>query len=199
MDSSYTTAGAAAPAQNGTNTTSHTGQEPIAIVSVACRLPGHCMNPQQLWEFLINGGVATSNSPPESRFNIKGHFDGSRKTHTMISPGGMFIEDIDLQAFDAQFFNVNRADTIAMEPQQRQILEVVYECLENGGVPLESLTGKEVGCFVASYAVGKCHPCSWEKAIFVDTLPTMQTLATFKPGIPKTEQGASRWVLVVLF
>ncbi|KAH8729278.1 putative polyketide synthase [Ilyonectria robusta] len=153
MDSSYTTAGAAAPAQNGTNTTSHTGQEPIAIVSVACRLPGHCMNPQQLWEFLINGGVATSNSPPESRFNIKGHFDGSRKTHTMISPGGMFIEDIDLQAFDAQFFNVNRADAIAMEPQQRQILEVVYECLENGGVPLESLTGKEVGCFVASYAV----------------------------------------------
>ncbi|KAH7175825.1 hypothetical protein EDB81DRAFT_633270 [Dactylonectria macrodidyma] len=143
----------APPTQNSTGTNSYTGQEPIAIVSVACRLPGHCMNPQQLWEFLINGGVATSNSPPESRFNIKGHFDGSRKTHTMVSPGGMFIEDIDLQAFDAQFFNVNRADTIAMEPQQRQILEVVYECLENGGVTLESLTGKEVGCFVASYAV----------------------------------------------
>ncbi|KAK7422917.1 hypothetical protein QQZ08_009273 [Neonectria magnoliae] len=154
MDSSPNATGAAAlPTQNGNGTSGHAGQEPIAIVSVACRLPGHCMNPQQLWEFLINGGVATSNSPPESRFNIKGHFDGSRKTHTMVSPGGMFIEDIDLQAFDAQFFNVNRADTIAMEPQQRQILEVVYECLENGGVTLESLTGKEVGCFAASYAV----------------------------------------------
>ncbi|CAM1502384.1 Fc.00g043680.m01.CDS01 [Cosmosporella sp. VM-42] len=139
--------------QNDTSHVPPPTSEPIAIVSVACRLPGHCMNPQQLWEFLINGGVAISNSPPESRFNIKGHFDGSRKTHTMVSPGGMFIEDIDLQAFDSQFFNINRGDTIAMEPQQRQILEVVYECLENGGVPLESITGKEIGCFVATYAV----------------------------------------------
>lgn len=156
LTSDSTTPGVHTPESvTSTSSSPECAQEPIAIVSVSCRLPGHCMNPQQLWEFLINGGVATSNSPPESRFNIKGHFDGSRKTHTMISPGGMFIEDIDLQAFDAQFFNVNRADTIAMEPQQRQILEVVYECLENGGVTLESLNSKEIGCFVASYAVGK--------------------------------------------
>ncbi|KAF4505099.1 hypothetical protein G6O67_007082 [Ophiocordyceps sinensis] len=128
---------------------------PIAIVSAACRLPGHCMNLEQLWQFLLDGGIASSDSPPKSRFNIAGHFDGSRKPHTMASPGGMFIEDIDLQAFDAQFFNTNGADALAMEPQQRQLLEVVYECLENGGISLESISGQDVGCFVGSYAVGE--------------------------------------------
>lgn len=73
----------------------------------------------------------------------------------MRSPGGMFLENIDLERFDAQFFEIPRADVIAMDPQQRQLLEVVYECLENAGIPMRSLSGTDVGCFVGSYAVGK--------------------------------------------
>lgn len=130
-------------------------QDPVAVVGVACRLPGHCSDPHKLWEFIVTGGIATADSPPESRFSIKGHYDGSLKPHTMRSPGGMFLEDIDLHAFDAKFFNINRTDATAMDPQQRQLLEVVYECLENGGITLESISGKQVGCFVGSYAVGK--------------------------------------------
>ena len=42
-----------------------------------------------------------------------------------------------------------------MDPQQRQILEVVYEGLENAGVSLAMLKKKLVGCFVSSYASGK--------------------------------------------
>jgi hypothetical protein len=129
-------------------------QEPIAVVGVACRLPGHCTDPHKLWEFVVSGGVATADSPPESRFSIRGHYDGSLKPHTMRSPGGMFLEDIDLAAFDAPFFGVNRTDAIAMDPQQRQLLEVVYECLENAGISLDSISGSTVGCFVGSYAVG---------------------------------------------
>lgn len=72
----------------------------------------------------------------------------------MRSPGGMFLEDVDPQDFDAQFFDISRTDAIAMDPQQRQLLEVVYECLENAGLTLEDLDGAPVGCFVGSYAVG---------------------------------------------
>lgn len=72
----------------------------------------------------------------------------------MRSPGGMFLEDVDPQDFDAQFFGISRTDAIAMDPQQRQLLEVVYECLENAGLTLEDLDGAPVGCFVGSYAVG---------------------------------------------
>jgi acyl transferase domain-containing protein len=144
---------------NGTNATngqphpkSNALQDPIAVVGIACRLPGHSKNPKALWDFIQQGGIAP-NEPPSSRFNIHGHYDGSQKPLTMRTPGGMFLEDIDLQAFDAQFFNTSRTDAIAMDPQQRQLLEIVYECLENAGVTLDQVNGAQIGCFVGSYAV----------------------------------------------
>ncbi|OTB08290.1 hypothetical protein M426DRAFT_52354 [Hypoxylon sp. CI-4A] len=127
-------------------------QEPIAVVGMGCRLPGNSNSPHALWEFLERGGIA-DNRPPETRFRIDTHHDGSKKPHTMRSPGGMFLEGIDPKKFDAAFFGIGRMDAIAMDPQQRQLLEVVYECLENAGIPLEELDGEKVGCFVGSYAV----------------------------------------------
>jgi hypothetical protein len=66
----------------------------------------------------------------------------------------MFVENIDAADFDAGFFNISRADAVSLDPQQRQLLEVVYEGLENAGVSLERLDGAAFGCFVGSYAVG---------------------------------------------
>lgn len=42
-----------------------------------------------------------------------------------------------------------------MDPQQRQLLEVTYECLENAGLPLETISGQAIGCLVGANAVGK--------------------------------------------
>jgi acyl transferase domain-containing protein len=128
-------------------------QDPIAVVGLACRLPGNCNSPTALWDFLERGGVA-HNEAPKSRFNLASHHDGSKKPKTMRSPGGMFLENIDPQDFDPKFFGISYADAVAMDPQQRQLLEVVYECLENAGITLEAVDGAPIGCFVASYAVG---------------------------------------------
>lgn len=46
-------------------------------------------------------------------------------------------------------------DCTAMDPQQRQLLEVTYECLENAGLPLETISGQAIGCLVGANAVGK--------------------------------------------
>ncbi|TGJ87024.1 hypothetical protein E0Z10_g1720 [Xylaria hypoxylon] len=127
-------------------------QNPIAIIGMACRLPGHCGTPDEFWNFMMSGGVA-SNMPPPNRFNLSGHFDSSRKPHTMKTPGAMFMEDVDPADFDAQFFNINHSDAIAMDPQQRNLMEVTYECLENAGVPIEKLSGQRVGCLVGASAV----------------------------------------------
>ncbi|KAK6082377.1 beta-ketoacyl synthase domain-containing protein [Seiridium cupressi] len=127
-------------------------QEPVAVVGMGCRLPGNNNSPHALWEFLERGGIA-DNTPPQSRFRVDTHHDGSKKPKTMRSPGGMFLEDVDPKKFDAAFFGIGKVDAIAMDPQQRQLLEVVYECLENAGIPLERLDGEAVGCFVGSYAV----------------------------------------------
>ncbi|KAK1988407.1 hypothetical protein LZ30DRAFT_766139 [Colletotrichum cereale] len=127
-------------------------QEPMAIVGVACRLPGGNNSPQKLWSFLENGGIAPNTVPP-SRFNFSGHWDGSQKPGTMRPAGGMFLsDDVDLSRFDAGFFGVSGADAIAMDPNQRQMLEVVYEGLENAGISLEKVDGEPVACFVGSYS-----------------------------------------------
>ncbi|RYP67662.1 hypothetical protein DL771_007129 [Monosporascus sp. 5C6A] len=127
-------------------------QEPIAVIGMGCRLPGDANSPHALTQLLKRGGIA-HNEAPKSRFSLGGHHDGSKKPKTMRSPGGMFLENIDPRDFDAGFFEVPRLDAIAMDPQQRQLLEVVYECLENSGVTLQQLRGAQIGCFVGSYAV----------------------------------------------
>ena len=131
----------------------HRTQVPIAVVGMGCRLPGHSNSPTQLWEFLQRGGVA-KNEPPASRFSLGGHYDGTRRPRTMKSPGGMFLEDVDVAEFDGQFFNISRVDCIAMDPQQRQILEVTYECLESAGISLQKLSGTTTGVIVGTNFIG---------------------------------------------
>ena len=132
---------------------SHRTQVPIAVVGMGCRLPGHSSSPTKLWEFLQRGGVA-KNEPPASRFSLGGHYDGTRRPRTMKSPGGMFLEDVNPAEFDGQFFNISRVDCIAMDPQQRQILEVTYECLENAGISLQKLSGTTTGVIVGTNFIG---------------------------------------------
>lgn len=126
-------------------------QEPVAVVSMACRLPDECHSPQAFWKFLEQGKIAI-NTPPGTRFSLNTHYDGSLKPQTMASPGGMFLQGVDPRDIDAQFFRLSGIEASSMDPQQRQLLEVVYEGLENGGVTLEQLDGASVGCFVSSFA-----------------------------------------------
>ncbi|KAJ5487751.1 polyketide synthase [Penicillium desertorum] len=126
-------------------------QEPVAVVSMACRLPDSCHTPRAFWRFLEEGRIAI-NTPPGSRYSLNTHYDGSLKPQTMASPGGMFLQDVDPSDIDAQFFRLSGIEATSMDPQQRQLLEVVYEGLENAGVTLEQLDGASVGCFVSSFA-----------------------------------------------
>lgn len=130
-------------------------QTPVAVLGFAFRLPGKCSTPHALWDFLLRGSIA-KNDPPKSqyRFNFPGHYDGSGKPGTMVNPGGMFLEEIDLAAFDASFFNISPIDAASMDPQQRLLLEVIYECLENCGTTLDQIRGRDIGCIVASNSAG---------------------------------------------
>ena len=166
-------------------------QEPVAVVGMACRLPGDSNSPAALWNFLERGGSA-DNEAPESRFNLGKHHDGSKKPKTMRSPGGMFLEKINPRVFDAQFFGISRTDAIAMDPQQRQLLEVVYESIENAGLRMDDLDGAPFGCFVGSYAVG-----AWVREIaHFDPNADMvcnQTMPTFKHVTQMIERRRLPW------
>lgn len=126
-------------------------QEPVAIIGFGCRLPGDNTSPKRLWDFLEFGNVA-SRTVPKTRFNLEGHYDGSLKPRTLRQPGGMFLGNVDLADFDSRFFEVSGSEAASMDPNQRQLLEVVFEALENAGITLAQLDNQPVGCFVGSYA-----------------------------------------------
>lgn len=127
-------------------------QTPIAVIGMSCRLPGDSNSPESFWRMLLDGRVADT-TPPETRFGLDGHFDGTRRPFTMRSPGGMFTS-ADPRDIDAAFFGLSHVDAVSMDPQQRQLLEVVYEGLENAGLTLEGVKSKLFSCIVGSYASG---------------------------------------------
>lgn len=129
---------------------------PIAIVGMACRLPGECSTPSRLWDFLSEGKSSWKPGAPRDRFNYSAFshedpdFDG-----TFCVAGGHFNDYVDLSRFDLSFFGLPQSEARVLDPQQKLLLETSYECLENGGIPMESLAGRKVGCFVAFSMGGK--------------------------------------------
>ena len=64
--------------------------------------------------------------------------------------GGYFINE-DLRNFDNSFFGINNLEATYMDPQQRKLLEVVYECFETAGVTLEDVSDANIGTYVGSF------------------------------------------------
>ncbi|KAI2615012.1 putative polyketide synthase [Hypoxylon sp. NC1633] len=123
--------------------------KPIAIIGIGCRLPGSISNPSQLWEFLDKGRSA-GGKLPDLRFNIDSYHGGKDQPSTTEALGGYFIQE-DIRAFDNQFFGINNKQASVMDPQQRKLLEVVFESFESAGVSLDDVSGANVGCYVASF------------------------------------------------
>ncbi|KAH7318294.1 putative polyketide synthase [Stachybotrys elegans] len=127
----------------------HHAREPIAIVGSACRFAGGTNSPSQLWE-LLQKPRDLLREIPESRFNPDGfyHADGSRHSRTSVKHA--YFLDESLGAFDAEFFGIKPVEAKAMDPQQRFLMEVVYEALENAGMPLQDLKGSNTGVYVGT-------------------------------------------------
>jgi acyl transferase domain-containing protein len=67
------------------------------------------------------------------------------------SKGGYFLQQ-NVKLFDNLFFGIHNLEARYIDPQQRQLLKVVYKCLENAGESLESVSGANISCYVANFA-----------------------------------------------
>jgi len=120
--------------------------EPIAIIGVGCRFPGNANDTESFWNLLMNGVEATSKIP-ESRWHIDDWYDPDPDVSAkMYSRHGAFIDSV--ADFDAQFFGISRKEASNMDPQQRLMLEVAWEGLENANHAPDSLYGSDAGVFV---------------------------------------------------
>ena len=119
--------------------------QPIAIVGLACRFP-KAPNAGAFWRMLCEGGDGIGPVPPE-RWDADAFFSEDPKApgKTTSRTGG-FIEDID--RFDPQFWGISPREAVQIDPQQRILLELAYEALEDAGIASASLSRSDTAVYV---------------------------------------------------
>ncbi|TLD08427.1 uncharacterized protein PgNI_07432 [Pyricularia grisea] len=147
-----------AAASNGSRVSDHTDQPrqqqqqqqntPIAIVGMACRMPGAVSSPAEFWELLTRCRSGFGPIPAATRF------DPAAFQHPVPGRGGCFTPvggnflQCDVRAFDAPFFGLTEKEATSLDPQQRLLLECTFEALENAGIPKHTIVGRDVGVFI---------------------------------------------------
>ncbi|VAX27809.1 Polyketide synthase modules and related proteins, partial [hydrothermal vent metagenome] len=120
--------------------------EPIAIIGLGCRFPGSSNCPQEFWNLLSQGKDAITEVPAD-RWNVENYYSPNPKAPgKMTTRWGGFIDS--MKEFDARFFEISPREAIQMDPQQRILLECVWQALEDGGQVPERLAGTPVGVFL---------------------------------------------------
>ena len=120
--------------------TQRPADEPIAIVGVACRFPG-APDWRAFWRMLCDGVDATGRIPPD-RWDADAWYDPDPQAPGKINTRrGAFLERVD--QFDPLFFGISPREACEMDPQQRLMLELCWEALEDAGIPPRSLAGNQ--------------------------------------------------------
>jgi acyl transferase domain-containing protein len=115
-------------------------EEPIAIVGSACRFPGGASSPSKLWDLLHTPRDVLKDFG--DRMNLGRFYNSDGETHGSTNViNKSYLLDEDIRLFDASFFGITPVEAAGMDPQQRQLLETVYESFESAGLTLEQLKG----------------------------------------------------------
>ncbi len=120
--------------------------ESIAVVAMACRMPGGVDSPEALWSLLKSGGDAVE-EVPATRWDIERWYDPDPEARgKMVSRWGGFLRGI--ESFEPGFFGMSEREGRSFDPQGRLLLEAAWEALERAGIPGDDLMGSDTGVFM---------------------------------------------------
>lgn len=129
---------------------STTTPAPVAIMGMACRLPGGVNSPDELWDMLVAG--RTGWGPiPATRWDAGSFYHPDPRARQSVNFRSGHFLDGDITAFDVRFFGIPIGEAKSMDVQQRQLLEVSYEAVESAGLPAETLRGSKTGVFLGLF------------------------------------------------
>ncbi len=121
-------------------------REPVAIIGMGCRFPGHSNNPEAYWK-VLRDGVDAIREVPRDRWDVDAFYDPDPDCPgKMYTRKGGFLDDVD--KFDASFFGISPRETLKTDPQQRLVLEASWEALENAAIAPKSLLNTQTGVFI---------------------------------------------------
>jgi acyl transferase domain-containing protein len=127
--------------------------KPIAIVGIGCRF-ADARGPDEFWEIVRSGRNTVREVPPhriELGFDIDHFYDPRPGIPGKISSRlGGFLEHPEL--FDPGAFGLSPRDAVGMEPQQRLMVEVTWDALEDAGIVPERLVGERVAVILGFMA-----------------------------------------------
>ncbi|MGB3442628.1 MAG: amino acid adenylation domain-containing protein [Actinophytocola sp.] len=125
--------------------------ERIAIIGIGCRLPGGASDHRTFWQNLVSGKDCITRTPAD-RYDVTTLASRDKaKPGRLVGGRGGYIDGFD--EFDPAFFGISPREAEHMDPQQRKLLEVSWEALEDGGQRPSDLAGQDVGVFVGAFTL----------------------------------------------
>jgi polyketide synthase 5 len=133
------------PVKLNESATMQTRVTPVAVIGMACRLPGGIDSPELLWQALISGADLVTEIPPD-RWDADEYYDSEPGVPgRAVSKWGAFLDDV--AGFDCEFFGIGESEATAIDPQHRLLLETCWEAVEHGGLTRQAMVGSQTGVF----------------------------------------------------
>nr|A0A089FSA4.1 RecName: Full=Hybrid PKS-NRPS synthetase prlS; AltName: Full=Pyrrolocin biosynthesis protein S [fungal sp. NRRL 50135]AIP87510.1 pyrrolocin synthetase [fungal sp. NRRL 50135] len=124
--------------------------EPIAVIGSACRFPGSSDRPSKLWELLREPRDLLQKVSERRRWHPDAFYHSDPEHHGTTNVRSSYFLDEDPADFDNAFFNIQPSEAEAIDPQQRMLMETVYDSLCSAGQTIEGLRGSSTAVIVGT-------------------------------------------------